>query len=627
MAEYKSPGVYVEEVERGPRPIEGASTSTVGFLGETERGPTKPRLITSYAAFKRTFGGVVDESYLAYAVNGFFANGGGRCYVGRVTGEDEIADAGLGSTGGTTGTAGTELTADPVRIDFDAAGPDDATVTIENELDSTDIRVDETELAITGDDASDFDVSGEWTGDVTILEPGDTEEVTVDFTSSEADTRSATLEIPYEVDEGMWEDGDESPLTVDIHTGADVLTVEAVGPGEWGSHVAVVVEDATLYEQGENELFKLVLRYWSDPDDRAVALANEADVEADDVPAADVEEVYDNLSPNPASSDYYESRVNGGSNLVTLAQEDSGRPASGVTWLDGPSEDDATDKGDYDGDDMAPPDERTGLEAFKLIDEISIVCVPDENEYAGLTDSIVTHCENMGDRFAILQSDVGDNNPGDVDRPVDSTYAAFYYPWITIRDPETNNETLVPPGGHVAGIYSKTDSERGVHKAPANEVLRGVQELQVPISKGEQDVLNPRGVNCIRSFPGRGIRVWGARTTSSDPLWKYVNVRRLFLYIEESIDGGTQWAVFEPNDEALWSRVRQTVSNFLEGAWEDGALMGSTPEEAFYVKCDRSTMTQDDIDNGRLICEIGVAPVKPAEFVVFRIAQWTGGGE
>jgi hypothetical protein len=186
----------------------------------------------------------------------------------------------------------------------------------------------------------------------------------------------------------------------------------------------------------------------------------------------------------------------------------------------------------------------------------------------------------------------------------------------------------IPPGGHIAGIYARTDVERGVHKAPANAVVRGILGIQFPISMGEQDILNPRGVNCIRSFPGRGIRVWGARTISSDPEWKYINVRRLFLAIEEAIDEGTQWVVFEPNHQRLWARVKQSVSEYLTRVWRDGALMGNTPEEAFFVECGKDrTMTQDDIDNGRLIVQIGIAPVKPAEFVVFRIAQTRSGSE
>ena len=246
---------------------------------------------------------------------------------------------------------------------------------------------------------------------------------------------------------------------------------------------------------------------------------------------------------------------------------------------------------------------------------------------APLISSIVTHCTQQGDRFAVLHSDPATDSlatVGTLRPPQDTTFAAFYFPWIKTFDPRTNQpDFLVPPSGHVAGIYADTDVKRGVFKAPANVVVQGANGLQFQITKGEQDLLNPRGVNCLRWFPGRGFRVWGARTCSSDTLWKYVSVRRLFLFIEESIDQGTQWAVFEPNDERLWGRVRQAVTNFLTTQWREGALMGSTPEEAFFVKVDRTTMTDDDILNGRMICLIGIAPVRPAEFVIFRISQLT----
>jgi phage tail sheath protein FI len=206
-----------------------------------------------------------------------------------------------------------------------------------------------------------------------------------------------------------------------------------------------------------------------------------------------------------------------------------------------------------------------------------------------------------------------------------SKYGAIYYPWVRVYDPETQKQELKPPCGHIAGIYARSDIERGVHKAPANEVVKGANDLEFTITKDEQGILNPRGINVIRKFPDRGIRVWGARTCILDPLWKYINVRRLFIYIEESIEEGTQWVVFEPNNEKLWARVVQTITQFLTRVWKDGMLMGTKPEQAFFVRCDRSTMTQDDIDNGRLICVIGIAPVKPAEFVIFRLAQWQGG--
>jgi phage tail sheath protein FI len=206
---------------------------------------------------------------------------------------------------------------------------------------------------------------------------------------------------------------------------------------------------------------------------------------------------------------------------------------------------------------------------------------------------------------------------------IDSSWAALYFPWVRILDPLTNQKIDNPPSGHICGIYARTDIERGVHKAPANEVIRLAIGLEKKVNKAKQEVLNPEGVNCLRKIRGRGYRVWGARTISSHPEWRYINVRRYFAYLEHSIDNGTQWAVFESNGEALWSNVRETVRSFLYNEWKSGALLGAKPEEAFSVRCDRTTMTQNDLDNGRMICQIGVAPLKPAEFVIFRIGQKT----
>lgn len=506
MPEYHAPGVYVEEVERGPKPIEGVSTSTAGFLGETERGRTDARLVTSFPDFRRKYGGFVEDRYLAYAVEGFFNNGGGRCYVGRVTAATDVATA-------------------------------------------------------------------------TLLDAED----------------------------------------------ENVLEVTAVGPGSWGGNVAVIVEDATLFKQDENQLFKLTVQYWTEMEDAPDDATDAEIVALQDDP--DHVKVYDNLSPNESSSDYYETRINDISDYITVGRKGPGRPVNETSLLTVSDDDGTVTVDHYKGVDT--PGERTGLAAFEAIDGISIVCAPDQAipALSDLTEELITHCENLTDRFAVIQAKQNAGPIGSLVPPHDSSYAAFYYPWIRIRDPVTNNPKLVPAGGHITGIYARSDVRKGVHKAPANEVVRGAQELQLSITKEEQAVLNPKGVNCIRSFPGRGIRLWGARTMSSDPEWKYVNVRRLFIYLRGSIDRGTQWVVFENNDERLWARVRQTITNFLTRVWEDGALMGTTPEEAFFVKCDRSTMTQDDIDNGRLICEIGVAPVKPAEFVIFRISQSTGGAE
>jgi len=289
--------------------------------------------------------------------------------------------------------------------------------------------------------------------------------------------------------------------------------------------------------------------------------------------------------------------------------------------------------GDDKPEDLSPDDfvgvdggsgSRTGIQALEDIDEVSICMVP--GIWSSVVQSaLIIHCETLTDRFAILDPQDGLSIEGirAFREPIDTKYAALYYPWIEVRDPSVKRNVYVAPSGHMAGIYARVDVERGVHKAPANEVIRGITKIAQDVTKREQDMLNPKGINALRFFPGRGNRVWGARTVSSDASWKYINVRRLFIFVEESIDEGTQFVVFEPNDEPLWARVRQTITNFLTTVWRSGALQGATAGEAFFVKCDHTTMTQDDIDNGKLICVIGIAPVKPAEFVIFRIQQKT----
>jgi phage tail sheath protein FI len=244
---------------------------------------------------------------------------------------------------------------------------------------------------------------------------------------------------------------------------------------------------------------------------------------------------------------------------------------------------------------------------------------------------MLAHCESMGDRMAILDAPSGMlpqeilewrmNTAG-----YDSKQAALYYPWIEVMDPITNRPMMVPPSGHVAGVWCRTDATRGVHKAPANEVVMGANGLAFQITHAEQGGLNKVGINCIRSFPGRGIRIWGARTLSSDPEWRYINVRRLFNFLSESIAEGTQWAVFEPNDRRLWGQITVSARGFLNRVWRSGALFGQTADQAYFVKCDEETNPPEDIEAGIVTCEIGVAPVKPAEFVIFRLSQFTGGG-
>lgn len=299
-----------------------------------------------------------------------------------------------------------------------------------------------------------------------------------------------------------------------------------------------------------------------------------------------------------------------------------------VQLADGDDDLAGVDANAYIGQAAIDPEDRTGIQSLANIDEISIIAAPGQTGI-DVQNALIVHAEQMRYRFAVLDSREGDGLR-DVQRHrslYDTTRGAYYYPWLQISDRFVGRGAVlnIPPSGHIIGVYARTDTSRGVWKAPANEMIQGIRGLQVNLTRGEQDILNPRHINCQRNFQdnNRGIRVWGARTLSSDPEWRYINVRRLFLMVEKSIERGMQWAVFEPNDMNLWAAVRRSVNGFLNTLWRDGALEGAKPEEAFFVRADRTTMTQDDIDNGRLIVLVGIAPVKPAEFVIFRISHKT----
>jgi phage tail sheath protein FI len=364
---------------------------------------------------------------------------------------------------------------------------------------------------------------------------------------------------------------------------------------------------------------------------------------------AEVLESYEGATMDRESPKYVETLVNGVSQFIWLTPP-AGKvavqpaPRAGSYALNKPA---PTSLQVTTGDFMGKVQDRSGIEGLESIEEVTMVIAPDlmsaykkgiigDDALVGLQKAMLAHCERMQDRVAILDAPPG-LDPQDMlewrnKTMIDSEYGTLYYPWIKVLDPldPTGKRLLsIPPSGHMAGIWARTDSERGVHKAPANEVIRGAVDVASQVTDGEQGLLNPKGVNCIRTFGTRGIRVWGARTLSSDAAWKYINVRRLFNYVEESIRLGTQWAVFEPNDFSLWQKLKRDITNFLMGPYRDGALFGATPEQAFYVKCDSETNPPDVIDRGMVICEIGICPVKPAEFVIFRITQlptgWAAG--
>ena len=359
------------------------------------------------------------------------------------------------------------------------------------------------------------------------------------------------------------------------------------------------------------------------------------------VTAGGDKEEYDGLTLKKGKANIA-TKINAASKLVTIEEvgsvpDELKVPATGKYALSVPSiPAGEIEAGDFEGDVAR----RQGMGSLAAIDEVTMVVMPDlmtlangagsDAQIRDLQGKMIAHCENMGERMAIL--DAPPNMlPQDLlewrmnTAGYDSKFATLYWPWIEVMDPLSNTPMMIPPSGHVAGIWARTDSTRGVHKAPANEVVLGANGLGFQLTHAEQGALNQSGINCIRSFPGRGIRVWGARTMSSDPEWRYLNVRRLFNYLEESILNGTQWVVFEPNDQALWARIRRTISAFLVNEWRKGALFGSTPDQSYYVVCDDRTNPAEGIDAGQVLCEIGVAPVKPAEFVVFRLSQFSGG--
>ncbi|PBC81193.1 hypothetical protein SAMN05428945_4286 [Streptomyces sp. 2224.1] len=520
MPTYLSPGVYVEEVASGSRPIEGVGTSVAAFVGLAPTGPlNEPTLVTNWSQYVAAFGEFTDGYYLAHSVYGFFNNGGTAAYVVRVGGSDDgepqatvASEAPKALTAGEPTTLGTFKVA---AITAGSAGAGALTVEVQ-------------------------DVEGEGSADRFKLVVKDGDKVVESF---DASAKKSSRNF----------------VVTQVKQRSKTIVVEEAAPA--------------------GQLAK--------PDAQSVTLAPPA-------PAPTV----------PAT------------------------PAAGERLASGQFIGDSAD--------------RTGFGGLEALDEVNMVAVPDlmAAYQQGLIDleqvkavqlGLVAHCELMGDRMAVLDPPPA-LNARDIRKwrqevaGYDSRYAALYYPWIKAFDPATGQTRTIPPSGHMAGVWARNDSERGVHKAPANEIVRGAVDLELQITRGEQDLLNPVGVNCIRAFPGRGIRVWGARTLASDPAWRYLNVRRYFNYLEESILIGTQWVVFEPNDEALWARIRRNISAFLVNEWRSGALFGQRPEDAFYVKCDAETNPVESVDLGRVVCEIGIAPVKPAEFVVFRLAQFSGGG-
>lgn len=531
---YLTPGVYVEEVDKGSKPIEGVGTAIAAFVGFAERGPiNEPTFMTNWTQFTNTFGGFLPGGFLAHAVYGFFNNGGSMCYITRLP----LSEADVQTVDGNAASARpAQLPSGRVQLPAKAGGGASA----------------------------------------------------MEVTAREAGTAGSNITIDVEPASGA---GDKPPADDEFN---------------------LVVKSGDTVERFENVTMR-----------SGRNARNVVDV------------------------------VNKESKLVKLAEREmqgtpvEKMPAPGTYPLTLPAEASMPAPRTKISSNMLVGDitERSGVNGLEVAEDATMICFPDLMALyqAGRIDmegvqavqqAMLDHAQNMGDRVAVLDSPP-DMNPQRIrdwrmkEVNYDSKYGALYYPWIKVANPLANgsgpSSIYVPPCGHMAGIWSRNDEQRGVHKAPANEVVAGAIGLQYQTTHNEQGILNPVGINVIRSFPGRGIRVWGARTLSSDPSWRYLNVRRLFNYIEESLYLGTQWAVFEPNDIHLWMRIRRDITAFLTRTWRDGALFGATAKDAFYVKVDEENNPVETRDVGQLIIEVGIAPVKPAEFVIIRLSQWQPG--
>ena len=579
MPEYLAPGVYVEETSFRAKSIEGVGTSTTAFVGPTRKGPFRadddtpetPELLTSYGDFERIYGGFADlalgagvpaTNYLAHAVLAFFNEGGSRLYVSRVVGAGAVP-----ASAAVRGGAADE------QVQFVSRFPGligNGSVVVREVLAPASLATMVTAPVGTllrtgpvGAPVHHVKVGADW-------RPADNPAGPLTDPATLAGNTPTILTL----------------LTVATDDSGEVVSLEGMGfdrtHPRWVGHA--MSERPSRRSDHLNNLFAI------------------------------------RLGAGVSAIELRDALFTGG---AVNAQGEMER-----TWVLA---------GGADGG--VPTDEnyRVALLDIASLEDVSIVAAPGAAAYAGIAQAVnarlISHASaRRAYRIAVLDTPPA-QTPSEaraVKSLIDSKYAAIYYPWVIVPNPlarpgreDIPRELSLPPSGFVSGIYARNDVERGVYKAPANEVVRSAMRFEIDVNFGQQEMLNPLGVNCLRLLSGRGYRVWGARLASSDPEWKYVSDRRYFNYLESSIDRGTQWAVFEPNGERLWANVRQTISDFLYNEWRNGALLGATTEEAFFVRCDRSTMTQNDLDNGRLVCLIGVAIIKPAEFVIFRIGQKT----
>jgi phage tail sheath protein FI len=666
MPEYLAPGVYIEEVSFRSKSIEGVSTTTTGFVGPTRDGPIDldNELITSLGDFKRVYGdgsqlkfdsGTL-HNYMWHAARAFFTEGGKRLYVSRLFRRLDADDpnappagtvdqppssngsglyidghARAGTAGRLSGTAaGTSLV---VRWRWPGIAGN-SRVRFGLRVSKNLLGFDQRKDPVTGAPTSIAVVSALADRDVVLI--------------SRASPRSVDFYL------ATWVDGEQTfhfqsvasgnlVLATDFVRGDQIQVITAavgVTPSD-GLGLAEVWDGLALdpahTRNGANDSLTYTFgSYVESPHQFERAYGRELPIVV--TPESGVDSGLEVLNALFDAAPGKHTSPSGPGDVQSLRELVLGNVSDPARFfeiqLTGGNDGLRPNAGDYEGQADPGSAVKTGLKQFEDIDQISIVAAPgstfgyeaDGGDGANTIISLlIQHCEYLRYRIAVIDSGNGQtlNQVQDMRARFDSSWAAMYYPWVRILDPVTRVPIFVPPSGFVSGIYARNDITRAVYKAPANEVVNLSIGFETLLNKAQQDVLNPLGINCFRFFEGRGNRLWGGRTMSSDPEWKYVSLRRYFAFLEHSVDRGTQWAVFEPNGPLLWSNVRQTIEDFLYNEFASGALLGDKPEKAYFVRCDRTTMTQNDLDNGRLVCLIGLCPVKPAEFVIFRIGQWT----
>jgi uncharacterized protein len=669
MPEYLAPGVYVEETSFRAKSIEGVSTTTTGFVGPARYGPIDLPLevITGMSEFEYLYGDgrqlqfytVNDDvatpddpihNYVWHGARGFFAEGGKRLYVARVfrrldDNPDTPADENFG-------TDDTPLYNDGCARGFFPTGADEAnrvivrarfpgvlgnmrlriTVRVGQNIISTEVSDDSTvgfETRIGAVSENDVVL-------VHDVDPGNPANLS---DTAYLARRDPALTPPWQ----FVQDAPEVAFLSPPGSPPATLAVSTLRAGERDAVRVVTLTLAVRTADGGEQVLGENLpldpgHLRNDMPDSFLALLGPEPGSAQQARALPVVIERDpDLTNIQTGIDVLRALVTHAPGLLAMLLDPDSSDLDRTVEIELTGGNDGRRPGMTEYEGVAPLDKtfKTGLRALEDLEDISIVAAPGstydyERSYRrdgrAIMGLLIGHAERMRYRIAVLDSGNGQSiaQVRALRATMDSKYAAFYYPWVKVLDPITRQEIALPPSGFVTGIYARNDITRAVYKAPANEVVTLALGFEQLLNKAQQDVLNPEGINCFRYFEGRGYRLWGARTISSDPEWKYVNLRRYFAYLERSIDKGTQWAVFEPNGELLWANVRRTIEDFLLNEWQSGALLGEKPEKGFFVRCDRSTMNQNDLDNGRLVCLIGVAALRPAEFVIFRIGQWTG---